>query len=252
MACERMSCEFSWLCIYTGIVMVCMPGVRRSSSRCEPAAETVSTPSSSRTLPALITESDHIGDDWLVEDVRGSKRKRPDMDNLFKDVNIRNEKKRNRPQTVFSGRMPEPPRGRDLELQTAADNRDRLAAEEIFDSESASPESSVMLNDGMLADRREFPALGSPALRKKQSRLSSSGSVVPAVARQVPVVKRKAESSSPNVTSTTVVEPPPTPKPNPLKMRLKVRISDQLILVPVLERFIFSLRTFNSEFVNCC
>jgi len=213
-----------------------MAGVRGSSSRCEPVTESVSAPSS-HSGPALITESEDIGDDWLVDDVRGSKRKRPDMDSLFKDVDIRSEKKRNRPQPICSGRMSEPPRGRDLEPQTlAADNKDRLVADEIFDSESALPESTLMLDDGMTADIREMPTLGAAAQRKKQSRLSSSGGIVP---RQVSAVKRKAESSSPNVTSTTVVnQPPPVPKPNPLKMRLKVRISDELILVPVLERFV--------------
>ena len=214
----------------------------RGSSRREPAAavaEPVST-SSSRSLPALITESEHIGDDWLIDDVRGSKRKRPDMDTLFKDVNTRDERKRNRQQPICSGRMSELPRGRDLGLKTAAADKGGLSAmEDIFDSESALPESTMQLTDDIPADFRETPPSSTLPKRTKQSRLSSSGSIVPAVARQTSVVKRKAESSGENVTSTTVVKPPP--KPNPLKMRLKVRVGDQLILVPVLERFFTSL-----------
>jgi len=127
-----------------------------------------------------------------------------------------------------------PPHGRELGIQTSvAENENRSATDEIFDSESASPESTII--DEVSADSREGSTSGTASQRKKQSRLSSLGSVV--VARQSSVVKRKAESSGPNVTSTTVVKSPPKPKPNPLKMRLKVRIGDQLILVPVLERF---------------
>ena len=225
--------------------MVYIAGVGGSSSRCEPAAESVST-SSSRTLPALITESEHIGDNWLVDDVRGSKRKRPDMEDLFKDVNIRAEKKRNRPQPGGGGQMSEPPRGRELRLQTlAADSEDNSTVGDIFDSESASPESTVMLSDEMSADFTELSASGTAMQRKKQTRLSSSGGIVPAVARPTSVVKRKAESSGQNVTSTTVVKPPATPKPNPLRMRLKVRVGDQLILVPILERFVASRCMFS-------
>ena len=233
-------------CMY--IVMIYMTGVRGSSNRCEQVtsvAESVSTPLS-RILPALITESEHVGDDWLVDDVRGSKRKRPDMEGLFKDIDVRTEKKRNRPQPASGGRMSEPPRGRDLGLQTsAADREGRSAAEEIFDTESVLPESTMSVTDEIAADLREAPASETAALRrKKQSRLSSSGDTVPAVGRQTSAVRRKAESSSSNVTSTTVVKPPQTPKPNPLKMRLKVRIGDQLILVPVLERLVILLCIF--------
>jgi len=235
---------------------VCIAGVGGSLSRCEqvaPATESVST-STSRTLPALITESEHIGDDWLVDDVRGSKRKRPDMEDLFKDVNIRAEKKRNRQQPVGGGQMSEPPpRGRELRLQTlAADREDNSAMGDIFDSESALPESTVMLSDEMPADFIELRASGTAMQHKKQTRLSSSGGIVPAVARQSSVVKRKAESSGQNVTSTTVVKPPATPKPNPLRMRLKVRVGDQLILVPILERFVASRCIFMAALRSRC
>jgi len=188
-------------------------------------------------LPALITESEHIGDSWLIDDmVPGSKRKRPDMESLFKDVSVRTAEKKRKP--ASSSRMTGlPPHGRELGIQTSvAENENRSATDEIFDSESASPESTII--DEVSADSREGSTSGTASQRKKQSRLSSSGCIVaPAVARQSSVVKRKAESSGPNVTSTTVVKSPPKPKPNPLKMRLKVRIGDQLILVPVLERF---------------
>jgi len=69
-----------------------------------------------------------------------------------------------------------------------------------------------------------------------QARLSSSGTVD---AGRTSNVKNKAESGAQIVTSTTAVQPPAVPAPNPLKIRLKVRISDQLILVPILERFVF-------------
>ena len=70
-----------------------------------------------------------------------------------------------------------------------------------------------------------------------QSRLSDSAGNV--AAGPTSSVKNKVESSAQIVTSTTAVQPPPAaPAPNPLKMRLKVRISDQLILVPILERFV--------------
>ena len=87
----------------------CIAGLRGSVSRQEPVVEPV-TASLSHTLPALITESEHIGDDWLIDDVRGSKRKRPDMDTLMKDVYT--EKKRNRQQPTYSGRTTETSRVR--------------------------------------------------------------------------------------------------------------------------------------------
>jgi len=90
----------------------CIAGLRGSVSRQEPVAEPVST-SLSHPLPALITESEHIGDDWLIDDVRGSKRKRPDMESLMKDVYM--EQKRNRQQPTYSGRTTETSRVRDME-----------------------------------------------------------------------------------------------------------------------------------------
>jgi len=187
-------------------------------------------------LPALITESELVGDDWLIDDVRGGfKRKRPDMDSLLKDVNIRMEKKRNRQQPTSSGQMSEASRVRDWDRRTSVD---RSFAEEIFDSESASPESTIMLNDEIAASSsRELPTSGAALQRKKQARLNSSCSIVDR--------KNKSESVGQSVTSTTVTKPPAAPVPaapvpDPLKMRLKVRISDQLILVPILERFVAS------------
>jgi len=137
---------------------------------------------------------------------------------------------------------------RNLEPQTsAAKNDDRSFVEEIFDSESASPESTLILNEEVAVDLMiDEPARGTAFQRKKQTKLSSSGGIVPAVVRQSLAAKTKTESaakgkvessSGQNVTSTTATTPP-TPKPNPLRMRLKIRVGDQLILVPVLERFV--------------
>ena len=187
-------------------------------------------------MPALITESEIVGDDWLIDDVHGSKRKRPDMDSLLKDVNVRAEKKRSRQQPSCSGRMPETSRARQSELHTSVDSRDNSFVDQIFDSESASPESTVMI-DEVPTNSRELLTSGTAVPRKKQLRLSASGRIV---AGQTSAVKNKAESGGQSVTSTTTVKPPAAPVPNPLKMRLKVRIGDQLILVPVLERFVAS------------
>jgi len=223
-------------------------GLRGSSSRCETVAEPVTT-SLSHTLPALITEAEHVGDDWLIDDARGSKRRRPDMDSLFKDVSgVHAEKKRSRRQPSSTGlQTSEPSRMRNLEPQTsAAKNDDRSFVEEIFDSESASPESTLILNEEVAVDLRDAPTRGMAFQRKKQTKLSSSGGIVPAVVRQSSAAKTKTEStakskvessSGQNVTSTTATTPP-TPRPNPLRMRLKIRVGDQLILVPVLERFV--------------
>jgi len=175
-----------------------------------------------------------VGDDWLIDDVRGLKRKRPDMDNLFRDVNIRTEKKRNSRQPTSSGQMSEPSRVGSVELQSPADRKDHSLAGQIFDSERTSPESTIVLNDELPVDLREMPASAAVMQRKKQTRLSKSGGIVQAVAGPVSTTKNKADCTVQNVTSTTAIKPP---APNPLKMRLKVRIGDQLILVPVLERF---------------
>jgi len=207
-------------------------GLRGSSSRCEAAAEPVST-STSRTLPSLITESENVGDDWLIDDVRGLKRKRTDMDNLFKDVNIRTEKKRNSQQRTYTGRMSDPSHLGDVELRTPVYHEDHSLAEQIFDGDRASPESTMILNDEMAADSRGVSASVAALHRRKQSRLIKSGGIVPAAGQQVSAGRKKVESSVQNVTSTTVIKPPP---PSPLKMRLKIRIGDQLILVPILER----------------
>ena len=180
-----------------------------------------------------------MGDDWLIDDVdvRGLKRKRQDMESLLKDVNVRMEKKRNRqPQPTCSGRMLETSRVRESDVRTSADNQDHSFDEQIFDCDSASPESTTVLNEEVAVNRREVSGLGAAVERRKQARLSSSGSIV--TARQTSVVRNKVESRVQNVTSTTVVKPPAAPVPNPLKMRLKVRVGDQLMLVPVLERFV--------------
>ena len=103
--------DFVRRCCSTYILTHCIPGLRGSASRHEPVAEPV-TISSSCTLPALITESEHVGDDWLIDDVRGSKRKRPDVDSLLKDIHT--EKKRNRPQPSYCGRTAETSRVRDI------------------------------------------------------------------------------------------------------------------------------------------
>ena len=221
-----------------------MTGLRgSSSSRCEPVAESVSTvaSSASRSAPALITRSEHVGDDWLIEDVRGGlKRKRPDVDSLFKDVNIRTAEKKHR-QRPASGQTSGQSRLRDVERRTLVDREDHSLAGRNFDGDRASPESTMMLSDEMMeTEPRELPAFTAALQRRKQqTRLSKSGSIVPAVAGRPgsTTARNKAESTGQSVTSTTATKPPSTPQPNPLKMRLKVRIGDQLILVPILERF---------------
>jgi len=115
---------------------------------------------------------------------------------------------------------------------------DRSFANEIFDSErSGSPESTVRMDDEIPSTvSSEIPPVGflaSSSRLKRQARLSNSGSIV--TARQLLGVKNKADSGGQVVSSTTAVK---LPVLNPLKMRLKVRVGDQLILVPVLERFI--------------
>lgn len=222
----------------------CVVGLRGSSSiRSEAVTEPVSTTSStSRSLPALITPSEDVSDDWLVEDVRGLKRKRPDVDSLFKDINIRTMEKKHKNVRLraSSGQMAaERSHVREVERRTLADHKDYSMAGENFDSDRASPESTVMLNDETCTEPTELPALTTALQRRKQTRLSTSGAVVPAGGPGSTVARNKAESTGQNVSSTTVAKapPPPTPPPNPLKMRLKVRIDDELILVPVLERF---------------
>jgi len=178
-----------------------------------------------------------VGDDWLIDDVRGLKRKRPDMDSLFKDVNVHTERKWNSQLRTCGGRVSKPSHVEDVELRTPADREDRSFAELIFESGRTSPESTIMLNDEVPTAVREVPASVAALHRRKQTRLSRSGGIVPSVAERGSTVTTRADSAGQNVTSTTVIKPTPAPASNPLKMRLKVRIGDQLMLVPILERF---------------
>jgi len=228
------------LCLCSDIV-----GLGGSSSRCEQVPETVST-TSPRKLPALVTESEHIGDDWLVDDARGQKRKCPNVDRLFRNVDTWSETKRTRAQQPGSARVPKLSRS---EPGTSARNAEgRFFAEDVMNAEAALPESTKIVGGEPFSKQQQ-----ARQPNKKQARLSSCGTVVPTAVRQM--AKTASESSVQSVTSTTVIPEKTSPKPNPLKMRLKVRIGDQLILVPVLERSVsvncVSLYTID-QFANLC
>lgn len=153
-------------------------------------------------IPALIPESEMVGDDWLIEDVRCRKQKLSNMDNVYRTGNDHwSENRCTKRKTAVQDQ-------RSLKKQRRQiSDRTSLEEDSVNDSGDSSSYSSVF-NPGLTEILADVSV----------NQASVSGPLF-------------LPTGSPEPTQEELIQP--SPNAPTLKLRLKVRIENNLILVPV-------------------
>ena len=182
---------------------------------------------SANEMPSLIPQNEIVGDDWLVDDMRPTKRKKYDMDGVFSTKSTRDH---SAPRSGEKRKHSKENSDENADLNVNVFHDEEPLSEDIVINEDESAVNIIENYDLNVSQDESEPSRHQRSKRSRQLKLTKFTSSTPnSFKNDVNTSLRETQNTPQNhsVHSSQVARQP---------MRVKVKVKDKLFLIPVLNR----------------